>query len=105
MAWTHLFLAGLFEIFWAWAMKQSLGFTRLPYTIAMAAGMVASFWLLALAMRELPLGSAYAVWTGIGTAGAFIIGIAFLGEAITPMRVLAAGMILGGILLMKLASD
>ncbi len=105
MAWPILIVAGLFEILWAWAMKQSDGFTRLPYVALMAAGMVISFVLLALAMRSLPLGSAYAVWTGIGAAGAFLVGILFLGEAATPLRMLAATMIVAGIVLMKLASD
>lgn len=105
MAWPILFIAGLFEILWAWAMKQSDGFSRMPYVLLMAAGMVISFALLAMAMRSLPLGTAYAVWTGIGAAGAFLIGILFLGEAATPLRLLAAAMIVGGIVLMKLAGD
>ena len=105
MAWPLLFVAGAFEILWAWAMKQSDGFTRLPYVGVMLAGMVISVVLLAMAMRELPLGTAYAVWTGIGAAGAFLIGILFMGEAATPLRLLAGAMIVGGIVLMKLASD
>ena len=104
MAWPLLFVAGAFEILWAWAMKQSDGFTRLPYVGVMLAGMVISVVLLAMAMRELPLGTAYAVWTGIGAAGAFLIGILFMGEAATPLRLLAGAMIVGGIVLMKLAS-
>lgn len=104
MAWPLLFIAGAFEILWAWAMKQSDGFTRLPYVGIMLAGMVLSVVLLAVAMRELPLGTAYAVWTGIGAAGAFLIGILFMGEAATPLRLLAGAMIVGGIVLMKLAS-
>lgn len=105
MAWPLLLVAGLFEILWAWAMKQSDGFTRLPYVAIMLAGMVVSVVLLALAMRELPLGTAYAVWTGIGAGGAFLIGILFMGEAATPLRLLAGAMIVGGIVLLKLASD
>lgn len=105
MAWPILIVAGLFEILWAWAMKQSDGFTRLPYVLLMAAGMAISFVLLAVAMRSLPLGSAYAVWTGIGAAGAFLIGILFLNEAATPLRLLAVTLIIAGIALMKLASD
>lgn len=105
MAWPLLLVAGLFEILWAWAMKQSDGFTRLPYVAVMLAGMVVSVVLLALAMRDLPLGTAYAVWTGIGAGGAFLIGILFMGEAATPLRLLAGAMIVGGIVLMKLASE
>ena len=105
MAWPLLLVAGLFEILWAWAMKQSDGFTRLPYVAVMLAGMVISVVLLAMAMRDLPLGTAYAVWTGIGAGGAFLIGILFMGEAATPLRLLAGAMIVGGIVLLKLASD
>lgn len=104
MAWIALFFAGLLEILWAFAMKQSQGFTRLWPSVVTLTGMAASFALLSFAMRSLPLGSAYAIWTGIGALGAFLVGIAVLGEAASPMRLLAAGLILSGILLMKLAS-
>lgn len=105
MAWPILFIAGLFEIIWAWAMKESAGFSRIPFVVLMVVAMLISFWLLAIAMRDLPLGTAYAVWTGIGAAGAFVIGIAFLGEAATPLRLLAGALIIGGIILMKFASE
>lgn len=105
MAWPILFIAGLFEILWAWAMKQSAGFSRIPFVILMVVAMIVSFWLLAIAMRDLPLGTAYAVWTGIGVVGAFVIGIAFLGESATPLRLVAAGLIIAGLILMKFASD
>ena len=105
MAWPVLFIAGLFEILWAWAMKQSAGFSKTPFVVVMVVAMIVSFWLLAIAMRDLPLGTAYAVWTGIGVVGAFVIGIAFLGEAATPLRLLAAGLIVAGLVLMKIASD
>ncbi|MBB1491464.1 MULTISPECIES: multidrug efflux SMR transporter [unclassified Paracoccus (in: a-proteobacteria)] len=104
MAWAQLFVAGILEVIWAYAMKQSDGFSRLSYTIITFAGMIASFWLLALAMRLLPLGTAYAVWTGIGAAGAFVLGIALLGESASPGRLIAAAMIVGGIVLMRVAS-
>ncbi|WP_265499144.1 DMT family transporter [Paracoccus beibuensis] len=104
MPWILLSLAGLLEVVWAVAMKQSQGFTRMWPTLIMMVGMIGSFWLLALAMRSLPLGTAYTVWTGIGAVGGFMIGIAFLGEPITPLRLLAAGLIVAGILTMKLAS-
>ncbi|MFC3629132.1 DMT family transporter [Paracoccus angustae] len=104
MAWFYLVLAGLLEIVWATAMKQSAGFTRILPTAVMAVGMVASFWLLAVAMRALPLGTAYTVWVGIGAVGAFLVGIALFGEPVTPARLLAAGLIVAGIVMMKLAS-
>lgn len=104
MPWALLVAAGLLEIVWAAAMKQSAGFTKLVPTVIMIAAMPASFWLLAMAMKSLPLGTAYMVWTGIGAAGAFLFGIIWLGEAATPMRLLAAAMIAGGIVLMKLSS-
>jgi len=104
MAWAQLFVAGILEIIWAYAMKQSDGFSRLPYTIITFVGMIASFWLLAAAMRSLPLGTAYAVWTGIGAVGAFALGIALLGDSASPGRLIAAAMIVGGIVLMRVAS-
>ena len=104
MAWFHLVLAGLLEIVWATAMKQSAGFTRLLPTVVMVAGMIGSFWLLALAMRTLPLGTSYTVWVGIGAVGAFLLGIVLFGEPVTPARLLAAALIVAGIVTMKLAS-
>lgn len=104
MAWIALLFAGLLEIIWAFAMKQSQGFTRLLPSMIMMGGMGASFALLSFAMRSLPLGTAYMIWTGIGALGAFAVGIAFLGEAIGPMRLIAAGLILSGLILMKLSS-
>ena len=103
MPWVLLAVAGILEILWAFAMKRSEGFTLLLPSVVTLAGMVASFGLLAMAMRSLPLGTAYAVWTGIGAAGAFVVGVVFLGEALVPMRVAAAGLIVAGIVLMKLA--
>lgn len=103
MSWGLLLIAGLLEIVWAAAMKQSAGFTRLGPTLIMAAAMPASFILLAMAMRTLPLGTAYMVWTGIGAVGAFLFGVVWLQEAVTPMRLIAAAMIASGIVLMKLA--
>ncbi len=104
MPWIQLFVAGLLEVVWSTAMKQSHGFSRLTPTVIMVASMVASFWLLALAMRSLPLGTAYAVWTGIGAIGSLAVGMALMGEPITPLRLLAATLILAGIVLMKVAS-
>ncbi len=104
MAWLLLLVAGMLEVVWAFAMKQSEGFTRLWPTAITLAAMMLSFGLLAMAMRTLPLGTAYAVWTGIGAAGAFVLGIMFLGEAASPMRIAAALLILAGIALMKLST-
>ncbi len=103
MAWILLFFAGLLEIVWAYSMKLSHGFSRLTPTIVTVIAMLASFTLLARAMRDLPLGTAYTVWTGIGAAGAFVVGILVLGEEASPLRLLAAGLIIAGLILMKVA--
>ncbi len=103
MPWILLLFAGLLEIVWAVAMKQTAGFTRLWPTAIMGVAMIGSFGLLAMAMRELPLGTAYTIWTGIGAFGAFTVGILFLGEALTPMRIGAAILIVTGLVIMKLA--
>src|SRR3990170_3254929 len=102
MAWIALFFAGLLEIVWAFAMKQSHGFTRLVPSLITLGAMIASFGLLSMAMRSLPLGTAYMIWTGIGALGAFAVGVAFLGEAISPARLAAAALILSGLVMMKL---
>jgi quaternary ammonium compound-resistance protein SugE len=104
MAWIMLFVAGLLEILWAFAMKQSDGFTRLVPTVVTLTAMIASFGLLSLSMKSLPLGTAYTVWTGIGAVGAFLVGIVVLGEAISPLRLLAAVLIVAGLFLMKMTS-
>lgn len=104
MAWLFLILAGLLEIVWAFGMKWSDGFSRPIPSILTLIAMLASFGLLALAMKSLPLGTAYAVWTGIGAVGTFIIGVVILNEPLSIMRVSAALMIAGGLLLMKLSS-
>lgn len=105
MAWIALIFAGLFEIIWASAMKQSDGFTRLWPSVITVGGMLVSFGLLAWAMRVLPLGTAYMIWTGIGAIGAFVVGIIIFGEAVTAMRLIAAGLIVSGLVLMKLSSN
>ena len=104
MAWAYLILAGLLEIIWAFAMKASEGFSRLGWTAVTVVAMAASVALLGLAMRSLPLGTAYAIWTGIGALGAFAVGIAVLGEAATPLRLASAGLILLGLIGLKLTS-
>lgn len=104
MAWFVLVIAGLLEVVWAFAMKQSEGFTRLWPSVVTLATMAASFGLLSWSMRVLPLGTAYMVWTGIGAVGAFAVGIVVLGEAASPLRLLAAALIVGGLVVMKLSS-
>lgn len=104
MAWIVLVCAGLMEIVWAFSMKKSAGFTLAGPAAVTVAAMLASVALLTISMKTLPLGTAYAVWTGIGAVGAFVAGIAFLGEPATPPRVLAAALIVAGIILMKFAS-
>ncbi len=103
MPWIMLIVAGLLEVVWAFSMKQSDGFSRPGPTLITAIAMLASFGLLAAAMRSLPLGTAYTIWTGIGAVGAFALGIAFLGEEASPLRIVAAGLIVGGLVMMKLA--
>ena len=104
MAWIILAVAGVLEVVWAFAMKQSNGFTRLTPSVVTIGAMIVSFALLSWSMRTLPLGTAYAVWTGIGAVGAFIVGIVVLGEAATPPRILAALLIVAGLALMKVSS-
>jgi quaternary ammonium compound-resistance protein SugE len=104
MAWILLFVAGLLEIVWAYTMKLSEGFTRPGATTITLIAMIASFGLLSMAMKTLPLGTAYTVWTGIGAVGAFVLGIAVLGEPTHVARVLAAALIVAGIVLMRLSS-
>jgi quaternary ammonium compound-resistance protein SugE len=104
MAWLLLILAGLLEIVWAFTMKQSEGFSRLWPSVVTIVAMIASVGLLGLAMRSLPLGTAYMIWTGIGAVGAFVVGVLVLGEAATTGRVLAAVLIASGLVLMKASS-
>ena len=104
MAWLYLLVAGVLEIVWAFFMKQSDGFTKITPTVITIVTMIGSFALLAIAMRSLPLGTAYTIWTGIGAVGAFLVGIFMLGEAVTPMRLAAAGLIVSGLVMMKLSA-
>lgn len=104
MAWIYLVIAGLLEVVWAFSMKQSEGFSKLGPSIVTIVAMIASFALLALSMKALPLGTAYTIWTGIGAVGAFLVGIWVLGEAASTMRIAAALLIVAGLVLMKLSS-
>ena len=105
MAWIFLIFAGVFEIVWAYSMKMSEGFTKLTPSIITLFFMILSFGLLAYAMRTLPLGTAYTIWTGIGAIGSFLGGIFILGEPATAMRMLAAILIVSGLVLMKVSSS
>ena len=104
MAWMLLVIAGLLEIVWAFTMKLSQGFTRPAATIITLLAMLASFGLLSASMRTLPLGTAYTVWTGIGAVGAFVVGVVALGESLNTVRVLAAALIVSGLILMKVSN-
>ena len=104
MPWILLITAGLFEVVWAFTMKQSEGFTKVGPSVITSIAMLISFGLLAMAMRALPLGTAYTIWTGIGAIGAFIVGIIVLGEPANMMRIIAGVLIISGLVMMKLAS-
>lgn len=105
MAWIMLILAGIFEVVWAYSMKLSDGFSKLTPSIITLVFMILSFVLLAYAMRTLPLGTAYNIWTGIGAVGSFLVGIFILGEPASAMRMLAAVLIISGLVLMKVSSS
>lgn len=104
MAWIYLTLAGLFEIGWAIGLKYTDGFSRLIPSVLTAVSMVVSVLLLGLALKTLPVGTGYAVWTGIGTVGTALLGIVLLGEPATALRLACIGLIVAGILGLKLAS-
>lgn len=104
MPWLVLVLAGLFEIGWAIGLKYTDGFTRLWPTLGTVASMVVSLGLLGVAMKSLPVGTAYAVWVGVGAVGTAILGIVLLGEPANAGRMLSLGLIVAGIVGLKLAS-
>jgi quaternary ammonium compound-resistance protein SugE len=103
MAWISLIIAGVLEIVWAYFMKQSHGFTRLWPSVATLGFMGVSFALLSFSMKTLPMGTAYVMWTGIGAVGAFIVGVVLLGEQVSPLRILAAVLVVSGLVLFRLA--
>ena len=105
MAWAILILAGVFEVIWAYSMKMSEGFTKLTPSIVTIVFMILSVVLLSISMRSLPLGTAYTVWTGVGAIGSFVVGILILNEPMTAMRMIAAVLIVSGLILMKLSSN
>lgn len=104
MAWFYLLLAGLLEIVWAYSMKLSEGFSKLTPSLITLVAMTASFALLALSMKSLPLSVSYMIWTGIGAIGAFLVGVFILGEQISTMKVIAALLIIAGLVMMKLST-
>ncbi len=104
MSWIFLFFAGLFEIGWAIGLKYTEGFTRPLPTVLTVASMIVSLALLGLALKALPVGTAYAVWTGIGTVGTALLGIWLLGEPATAVRLACIGLIVAGIAGLKLAA-
>lgn len=105
MAWVYLLIAGVLETVWAYSMKQSHGFSLLVPSIVTVVAMGVSLWLLAVAMRTIPLGTAYIIWTGIGAVGAFLVGIILLAEPVNAMRITAVILILAGLVLMQLSSS
>jgi quaternary ammonium compound-resistance protein SugE len=105
MAWSALLLAGVLEIGWAVGLKYSDGFSRLWPSVATIGAMVVSLLLLGLAVRTLPIGTAYAVWTGIGTVGTVLLGMALFGEPASPLRLAFIAMIIAGIIGLKLVTD
>jgi quaternary ammonium compound-resistance protein SugE len=103
MSWMLLIVAGLFETGWAIGLKYSAGFTRPVPSVLTAAAMVVSVVLLGLAMKQLPVGTAYAIWTGIGTVGTAVLGIVLLGDSASPWRLACLGLIVAGVIGLKFA--
>jgi quaternary ammonium compound-resistance protein SugE len=104
MAWTLLILAGLFEVGWAIGLKYTEGFSRLWPTIWTALAMIISLWLLGIAMKSLPIGTAYSIWVGVGAVGTVILGIVLLGEPANAPRLISVALIVAGIIGLKLAT-
>ena len=104
MSWISLVIAGLLEVAWAVGLKYTMGFTRLWPSVFTVVTMAASVGMLGLALRQLPLGTAYAIWTGIGTVGTAIFGMLMLGEPAGALRLLAIALIISGIVMLKLLS-
>jgi len=104
MSWIILVLAGLFEVGWAIGLKYTEGFTKLWPTVGTVSAMVISVGLLGIAMRDLPVGTAYAIWVGIGAVGTVVLGMVLMGDAASPGRLISLGLIIAGIIGLKLAS-
>lgn len=105
MAWIYLVSAGLLEVVWALALKKSAGFSQLPATVLFVVALIASMSLLALALRSLPVGAGYAVWTGIGAVGTAIVGMVFLGDSATALRIASISFIVLGIVGLGVATS
>jgi quaternary ammonium compound-resistance protein SugE len=105
MNWVILVIAGLCEIGWAIGLKYTAGFTRLWPTVWTVLSMIVSLWLLGIAMKGLPVGTAYGVWVGVGCIGTVILGILLFGEPATPGRLISVGLIIAGIVGLKLATN
>lgn len=104
MAWVWLTIASLLEVVWSVGLKQSAGFSRFWPSLVTVVAALGSFWLLAVAMRSLPLGTAYAAWVSIGAVGAFLVGALWLGESLAWPRVLSVALLLAGVIGLKLSS-
>ena len=104
MAWVILGIAGLFEVGWAIGLKYTEGFTRLWPTVGTVLAMIMSLWLLGIAMKSLPVGTAYSVWVGVGAVGTVILGIVLLGESANAARLISVALIVAGIIGLKLAT-
>jgi quaternary ammonium compound-resistance protein SugE len=102
-AWLLIVVAGVLETVWALGLKYSDGFTKLWPSVLTIVAMIGSFWLLSLAMKSLPVGTAYAVWVGIGVMGTVIFGVVLLGEPVNAMRIVGILLLLAGIIALKLA--
>ena len=103
MSWWIVLCAGLFEVAWAVGLKYSAGFTRPWPSLATLLTLLVSLWLLSLALRHLPLGTAYAVWVGIGVLGSALLGVLLFGETLTPLRLFSLGLIIAGVVGLKMA--
>jgi len=104
MAWIYLFIAGILEVVWAIGLKYTEGFSKLWPSVVTVTAMAVSFYFLAQALKTLPVGTGYAVWTGIGAVGTAILGMAFFSDSISPGRIISIALIVGGIIGLKLAS-
>lgn len=104
MDWAILILAGLFEVGWAIGLKYTAGFTRLWPTVGTVLAMILSLWLLGIALKTLPIGTAYSIWVGVGAVGTVILGVVLLGESASIARIVSVGLILAGIVGLKLSS-
>jgi quaternary ammonium compound-resistance protein SugE len=105
MAWIYLLIAGVLEIFWAISLKYTDGFSKLWPSVSTVAGMIASFYFLAQALKTIPVGTGYAIWTGIGAAGTAILGIILFAEPASALRLLCIALIVAGIIGLKLAAS